>query len=205
MRVVGAGWGRTGTTSLTEAFARLGIAPCVHMREMWQHPELVDAFIRYLAGEPVEWSKELCGWEATVDWPACWIWEELAERWPDAVVLLTVRDPDEWYSSVRATIHEWTTPGRDIGPPAIRQLIDSLWVREFGGWEAVLDRDHAISCFLAHNEGVRQRCDPGRLLEWRADEGWDPLCRALGVPEPDEAFPHLNSRTDDESEPRSPD
>jgi Sulfotransferase domain len=172
MRVIGAGWGRTGTTSLAAGLQRLGIAPCPQMQEMWPHPELAVLFNRYLDGETLDWARLLAGWDATVDWPGCWLWRELADRWPDAVVILSVRDPNEWYSSVRATIHEWTTPGRDLGPPPIRSLLDGLWKRDFGDWDAVLDKDHAISRFLDHNDSVRQRCEPGRLLEWSVENGW---------------------------------
>lgn len=193
MRVIGAGWGRTATTSLAAAFAELGIAPCLQMREMWPHPELAALFNRHLDGELLDWTEELRAWPATVDWPGCWIWEDLADRWPGAVVVLSVRDPEEWYSSVRTTIHEWTTPGRELGPPAIRSLLDSLWERDFGGWDAVLDKDHAISCFLAHNDSVRRRCPPDRLVEWSASDGWAPLCHALGLPVPTGPFPHLNA------------
>lgn len=196
MRVIGAGWGRTATTSLAAALEQLGIAPCLHMRQMWPHPEVAVLFNRYLDGEPVDWAIELGQWQATVDWPGCWPWEELAAHWPDAPVLLSLRDPEQWYASVRATIHEWTTPGRDVGPPAVRTLLDNLWERDFGEWDAVLDKDHAIGRFLAHNESVRSRCPPDRLVEWAVEDGWAPLCAALDLPEPPAPFPHLNARED---------
>jgi hypothetical protein len=129
-----------------------------------------------------------------VDWPGCWQWEEFAGLWPQAPVLLSVRPADDWYDSVRATIHAWTAPGRDVGPAPVATLLARVWEDDFGGWERVLDRRHAIACFERHNEYVRDTCPSGRLVEWTVADGWEPLCRALGVARPDEPFPHLNRR-----------
>jgi hypothetical protein len=108
MRVIGAGWGRTGTTSLAAALGRLGVGPCLQMSEMWSHPELVDLWNALHAGATSDWRAALSDWEATVDWPGCWEWREFAELWPDAVIVLSVRDPGDWYASVRQSIHAWT-------------------------------------------------------------------------------------------------
>lgn len=192
VKVIGAGWGRTGTTSLAAALERLGYGPCLHMRQMWEHPELPDLWNRHHAGEPVDWRAALRGWRATVDWPGCWEWEEFAGLWPAAPVILTVRDPGEWYASVLKSIHTWTAPGKDVGPPPVAQVLEYLWDREFGGWERVLDREHAIGCYERHNQEVRVKCPPDRLVELSVRDGWGPLCRALGIDPPDESFPHLN-------------
>jgi hypothetical protein len=55
-------------------------------------------------------------------------------------------------------------------------------------------REAAIRGFEAHNARVRNEVTPGRLLAWRVGDGWAPLCDALGVPVPDEPFPHTNTR-----------
>lgn len=68
----------------------------------------------------------------------------------------------------------------------------ALWDREFGGWERVLDREHAIARYERHNQEVKARCPPDRLVELAVSDGWVPLCRALAVGIPDESFPHLN-------------
>jgi hypothetical protein len=131
-------------------------------------------------------------WGATTDWPGCWQWQEFAELWPDAPVLLTVRDSQSWYDSVLGSIHSWSAPGKDVGPPAISELLKYMWDTEFGGWDRVLDKQHAIACYERHNSQVRAACPPGRLVEFSARDGWGPLCRALGAGVPDEPFPHLN-------------
>ena len=196
MRIIGAGWGRTGTTSLTAALEKLGAGPCLHMQKMWDEPAIADAFARHLDGDgdEVDWSVVLADYDATTDWPGCWIWRELAEAFPDAPVVLTVRDPGSWYDSVRATIHPATRAGADLGPPHMRALMDRLWAADFGGWDAVLDRDAAIAAFERHIADVRTQCPPDRFVEWTVADGWEPICAALGVPVPDEAFPHKNDR-----------
>ena len=90
--------------------------------------------------------------------------------------------------SVRATIHPACAPGRDLGPPAVTELVRRQWERDFGGWAAVLDRDATVARFTAHNDSVRAQCPPGRLVEWSPGDGWGPLCAALGVPVPAEPF-----------------
>ena len=54
------------------------------------------------------------------------------------------------------------------------------------------DRDYAIELFERHNEAVRLRVPPERLLVFDVREGWAPLCDFLGVEAPDEPFPRLN-------------
>ncbi|MFF5219138.1 sulfotransferase family protein [Micromonospora sp. NPDC000442] len=194
MRLIGAGWGRTGTTSLAAALDRLGVGPCLQMQEMWAHPDLADVWNEHHDGAPVDWRSVLKGWRSTVDWPGCWQWQDFARIWPDAPILLSVRPSDEWYDSVRASIHAWTAPGKDIGPPPVTALLNRVWEEDFGGWECVLDRGHAIACYERHNQSVRASCPPERLVEWTVIDGWRPLCRALNLAVPDEPFPHLNKR-----------
>ena len=194
VKVIGAGWGRTGTTSLAAALERLGAGPCLQMQEMWSHPEVAAAWNRHDAGSAADWQSLLAGWGSTVDWPGCWEWATFARLWPEAVVVLSVRDPVAWYESALHSIHAWTAPGMDVGPPPVAELIGRLWDREFGGWSAFTDRDRAIAAFERHNHRVRELCPSHRLLAWRVEDGWAPLCLALGVGVPDEPFPHLNAR-----------
>ena len=47
----------------------------------------------------------LGSYRSAVDWPVCAFYRELAERYPQAKVILTMRDPERWYSSVMETIY----------------------------------------------------------------------------------------------------
>ena len=69
----------------------------------------------------------------------------------------------------------------------ISELLTARFTARWG------DRDGAIEAYRRHNDAVRTAVAPGRLVEWRPGDGWEPLCAALGEPVPDEPFPHLNS------------
>jgi hypothetical protein len=70
-------------------------------------------------------------------------------------------------------------------------LIEELiWQGTFHG--RIEDRDYAINILEQHNEQVKRHVPPEKLLVYDVKQGWGPLCEFLGVPEPDEPFPHLN-------------
>ena len=208
MKVIGAGFGRTGTASLKRALEELGFGPCYHMTEVFANPEHADFWLSAWRGEPVNWDGVLGSYEATVDWPACTFYEELMERHPDAKVLLSVRDPEKWYESTRNTIYELDKIS--TGSPLSRLSFALLSLLVFGtfntsqapmGNEIVFrgtfdgrfeDKHHAIEVFNRHNEEVLRRVPKERLLVYEVKDGWGPLCEFLGVKEPDKPFPHLN-------------
>ncbi len=194
MRVIGAGWGRTGTTSAAAALELLGFGPCLQMQDVWPRPELASLWNGYRAGDPVDWRVALREFGSCVDWPGCWQWREFADLWPTAHVLLTLRDAESWYQSALGSIHAWTAPDQDVGPPEVATLLAAVWTEHFGGWEQFLDRDRAITAYNNHVANVRRACPKGRLIEWRVSDGWQPLCAALSVPVPDVPVPHLNAR-----------
>ena len=208
MKVIGAGFGRTGTWSLKAALETLGFGPCYHMTEVFAHPEHADFWTSAWRNEPVDWEGVLGSYESTVDWPACTFYEELLERHPDAKVLLSVRDPDPWYESTRSTIYELSMLIEESTMSRwISGLISLLIFGGFAGgrsgmaneiiWKGTFDdrfedKEYAIEVFERHNEEVKRRVPPDRLLVYEVKEGWGPLCEFLGVPEPDEPFPRLN-------------
>jgi hypothetical protein len=205
-KVIGAGFGRTGTTSLKAALETLGFGPCYHMTEVFAHPRHAEVWQAARRGEPVDWDALLGPYEATVDWPGCTFYAELMGRYPDAKVLLSVRDPDRWYESTRNTIYELSRVAS--ASRRSRTVFGLMTLFAFGGfmrgdldrdliWDATFDgrfedKSHAIDVFERHNEEVRRRVPPERLLVYEVKEGWGPLCDFLGVPEPDEPFPRLN-------------
>ena len=208
MKVIGAGFGRTGTASLKVALETLGLGPCYHMTEVFANPGHADLWRAAWREEPVDWDAVLGGYESAVDWPACTFYAELMERHPDAKVLLSVRDPERWYESTRSTIHQL---GKiSMGSPFSRLSFALITFFAFGGfktgqgpmaeeilWQGTFDgnfedRRHAIEVFERHNDEVRRRVPPERLLVYEVKEGWGPLCEFFGVEEPNEPFPHLN-------------
>lgn len=202
MRMIGASWGRTGTTSLTAAVQQLGAGPVCHMQRMFEHPDEAAVWAAFRRGERTDLADLLGRYGAGFDWPMCWAWQEAAALYPDAPVLLSTRDPEEWYRSVRGSIHQWAAPHRANDDPARRpspeaeDVLSLVWSSDFGTWEALLDERATIEAYEAHVAHVREACPPARLVEWSVGDGWRPLSRALGVPVPDEPFPHLNRRAD---------
>ncbi|MGH8246419.1 MAG: sulfotransferase family protein, partial [Gammaproteobacteria bacterium] len=120
LKVIGAGFGRTGTMSIKFALERIGFGPCYHMMEVMPHPQAVSQWARLARGEQSDWDGIFKGYAATVDWPACTYWRELAEYYPDATVILSVRDPARWFESTQKTIfsrqHLDQFLGRDSDP-----------------------------------------------------------------------------------------
>ncbi|NYI68541.1 sulfotransferase [Spelaeicoccus albus] len=59
MRVIGAGWGRTGTTSAAAALELVGFGPCFQMQDVFRRPEFAEVWNRHRSGEYVDWRTEL--------------------------------------------------------------------------------------------------------------------------------------------------
>lgn len=198
MDVIGAGYGRTGTVSLQAALVKLGFDPCHHMSEMIMNIDQIPRWREALATDPVDVGRVYEGYRATVDWPGCFYWRELLEAWPDAKVILTTRDPHRWYESARDTIFAFQQ--RPLSPEVtdrdIRFLIEELIPRvmDIGGGRRLdqVGEDEAIEAFKKHFAEVRSSVPADQLLVYQVSEGWGPLCDFLGVPVPDEEFPHLN-------------
>lgn len=196
LRVVGAGLPRTGTHSLQIALEHLLGGRCYHMREIPGHPfDLGDGWNRVLTGDTRDLAQLLDSYVATVDWPASMFWRELSEANPDAILLLSVRDtPETWWQSVDATILPYARLALEPGWNEGRGLLDLL--ERFTG---TTQWDHPATMMAAyerHNTEVRRRAPAGRLLEWRATEGWAPICRALRLPIPEIPFPWSNRRSE---------
>jgi hypothetical protein len=193
LRVVGAGLGRTGTHSLKLALERLLGAPCYHMAEVFQRPQDVPVWHAAARGEPVDWRKLFDGYAAAVDWPASAFWPQIAEAFPDAIILLSSRSADSWWKSASRTIFEHFDRGAG-GPerlPGWRAMINDLFANTFTAKYA--DEASAKAAFDRHNVDVRTRAPAGRLVEWRGQDGWGPICAALKIPVPDEPFPVSNT------------
>ena len=198
LKIVGAGFGRTGTVSLKEALQKLGFGPCYHMLEVLERPDHIEMWHRVAFGGSIDWDLLFKDFQSAVDWPAARYWRELADHYPGAKVLLSLRDPESWYKSMSDTIFQgmkmMRPPTPDHTPPARGQQAEmarKIIVEDtFGG--QIEDKAHAIEVYNRHNEQVRRTIQPDRLLVFEPKQGWEPLCRFLGVSAPDEPFPHLN-------------
>jgi hypothetical protein len=195
LRVVGAGLGRTGTHSLKLALEQLLEGRCYHMSELFGREDDTAVWAAATRGKDVDWAAFLSEFAATVDWPACAFWEQIASAAPDAVVLLSMREsPEAWSASFERTIAQALR--KDVPPddPAWaerRKMVTSMIEGTFTpDWS---DRDAAIAAYERHNEHVRQIVPEGRLVEWCPGDGWGPICAALGLEVPAAPFPHTNT------------
>lgn len=196
LQIIGPGFGRTGTSSLKIALEHLGFGPAHHMFEVSDHYERQVPFWEAAArGEAVDWDEVFAGYRSQVDWPGARFWRELASFYPDAKVILTVRDPDEWFDSVQATITPFAAShGQNenamtnaISGLAHRLVVDGVFDNR------ISDRAYATDAFNAHIAEVQAALPASRLLTFDVRQGWEPLCAFLGVPVPGITFPKLNS------------
>ncbi len=165
IEIIGAGFGRTGTLSLKTALERLGFAPCYHMMEVFAQPAHAETWRRAADDAATDFEAVFAGYRATVDWPACAFWRELADAYPSAKVLLSVRPPDRWHASFRETIYEALQRplAEEEGSPEAmvfgmaRQVVIG---RSFGGHLG--DRDALVAAYDRHNAAVRAGIAPDR-------------------------------------------
>ena len=196
LRVIGAGFGRTGTMSLKAALETLTGAPCYHMAEAIARPAHLELWRAAVRRQPVDWELLFDGFETAVDWPTCTFWRELGALYPDAKVLLSWRDPESWHRSVCNTIYHPMTMEVPPGAPphfADFQKMTEELILEGTFQGKILDYDHATRVFEEHNAAVRAEVPAELLIDYEVGSGWEPLCKALGVPVPDEPFPKTNT------------
>jgi hypothetical protein len=203
MKVIGAGLPRTGTLSQKVALEMLGLGPCYHMVNVLGNLDLAPQWRRAMDGEG-NWEEIFDGFESTVDWPGSFFYRELIEVYPEAKVVLGVRDGDSWTRSMRDTI--W---GVFYGDGLVRHLssarghVDPKWhdyiemMEEMWGRSGLMESEDTTAEWMSsaadrYHEEVQETVPADRLLVWSVQEGWGPLCEFLDVPVPDTPFPHLN-------------
>lgn len=197
MKIIGAGFPRTGTLSTQAALIRLGF-PCYHMVEVVRREEHTNAWYDFLvADRAMEWGKLFAEYEATVDAPAAFFYREIMAAFPDAKVLLNLRDPEKWFASFMTLngVMEEFRGHRASNPRLDRWLAvgESIMGRVF---HDAPDREAVIRVFEEHNRRVQEQVPADRLLAFRVQDGWKPLCEFLGCEVPPEPFPHLNEGPD---------
>lgn len=195
--IIGTGVSRTGTISTYLALRQLGLGPVFHNCEFSENHGLPRRIHDVVLGGSESWPELLKGYRACLDFPCCMFWKDLRAAFPDAKVLHTTRDPDEWYDSIHATIFAiLRQPFPD--DPFIRELSEM-------NTEVVLrrcfdmrldDRAHCTEVFRRHEAEVLASVPEDKLLVFDARQGWEPLCEFLGVEVPTEDFPNQNSRAE---------
>ena len=159
------------------------------MFEIIADPSQIPLWTAAIEGEDIDWNELTSGYVAQVDWPGASFWPELAAANPDALVILSVRDPEAWYASASNTIFQvfdGAPPGMAPWLETVRQMLTDRFCADLN------DKDSMVAAFVRHNAEVRAGIDPGRLLEWTPSDGWEPICARLGLEVPGEPFPRTN-------------
>jgi Sulfotransferase domain len=209
LKVIGAGFGRTGTNSLKIALEQLGFDKCHHMREVMENPDQLVYWQEALDTGTTDWETLFTGYQAAVDLPVAYFYKTQMALYPDAKIILTIRDPERWYDSVKNTIYKFSRmlPFASVLRfiiPTFRQVYPLLSFTQQMIWDGFFeerfeDKDFAIAKFNQWNESVIATVPADRLLIFEVKQGWESLCEFLNVPIPDTPFPHVNSREDMEA------
>lgn len=198
LQLINAGLGRTGTTSLQVALERLGLGPCFHMFDVVGDERRLRRWEEIVCdGGTPDWAAVFDGYTSAVDGPCALYYREIGEAFPDAKMILTVRDAERWYRSTHDTLYQFAVrsmqnPPEPGSPQARLFRITStmVWDGLFDG--RFSDKDHAIEVYHRHNEDVVRAVGSDNLLVYDVRQGWEPLCDFLGVEVPREEFPHVN-------------
>ncbi len=190
IKVIGTGFGRTGTDSMREALGMLGLGPCHHMLEVNAHEEQKRLWRALVKGATPAWDQLFAGYQSCMDWPSAYYWRELIEAYPKAKVILTYRTPESWWASFEQTIlagiQSASFDPESLGLALIRDKV-------FGGKPQ--DRAYAIECYEANVNAVKATVPAERLLVHNLGDGWEPLCAHLGVAVPEQPYPSRNNTT----------
>jgi hypothetical protein len=168
----------------------LGVGPTHHMFELEEGTPLRQSWLDLANGAEPDWDLLFAGYHACVDWPSAYYWRTLIDEYHDAKVLLTLRSAESWWTSFEATLLKHLQSGDD--PNGLGVLLVAEQV--FGGRPD--DRDHAIATYNRNTEEVIETVDPERLLIHNLGDGWDPLCKWLGVSVPKVSYPTGNTSKD---------
>jgi len=141
LKVIGTGFGRTGTDSMRNALNILGVGPTHHMFELEEGSPLRPLWLDLAKGGEPDWGKLFEGYTACVDWPSAYYWRTLINVYPEAKVILTMRSAESWWTSFEATILKYLQSGDD--PQGLSHLLVADQV--FEGRYA--DRDYAIAAY----------------------------------------------------------
>jgi hypothetical protein len=203
MKLIGAGLPRTATTTQMIALEMLGL-PCYHMRNLMTDLTQVPLWDQACDGDG-RWDVLFEGCTSTVDWPAAFFYRELMDVYPDAKVLLSVRNHESWERSMRDTI--WSiyfgdslmhhlARARYQVDPAFRSWYDLMvrmcWTGKGAFAGSYAERQEMIDAAKRWDDEVKGTVPADRLVVWEPADGWEPICEAVGVAVPSEPLPNVN-------------
>lgn len=208
IKVIGAGFPRTGTTTLKNSLETLGFGKCYHMKELLVHPERLKYWKELDEKGNTDWDALFDNYHSCVDVPGYPYYKILMQQYPEAKVILTHRPFDQWYTSAANTI-------KQAGPQTILEKLAMLiklpfdarlrravkaiqfferifWKDQFNG--KFDDKESAKQIYQKHINDVKEYVPKEKLLVYNVADGWAPLCAFLNVTIPLQDFPHLNKK-----------
>lgn len=213
MKVLAMGLPRTGSASMAKALEVLGFDDVYHGIKTIKSPRdwkilnrACDATFAHLpsyTGKPFsrdDWEELYGPYEATTDVAAVF-GRHLVEVYPDAKVVLVIRDFDPWFKSINEGVLKalWNPAatfainviepiiGSEAGPASRKLMLGLFRARDVDEC-----RHNAKDAYDSHHRELREAVSPGQLLEYRMGDGWEPLCKFLGKPVPEGEFPWVN-------------
>ena len=198
LSVIGAGFGRTGTLSIKMALEHLGLGPCHHMVDVFANPEQLPHWQAAADGQPVDWDEVFAGYTAATGWPSAHYWRELADKYPNSRILLSVRPAEHWWKSFSNTIGTMleirSAVSNEYFRSATAMAHKIIAEQTFGS--AMNDKTAALFALQKRIDEVRHAIPSERLLIFDVLDGWEPLCKFLNLPVPDSDFPCRNSKNE---------
>ncbi|MDH3652133.1 MAG: hypothetical protein OEQ53_20770 [Saprospiraceae bacterium] len=208
VKIIGAGFPRTGTTTLKICLETLGYKKTYHMKELLVNPSKLPYWLSLEKTGATDWDALYEGYQATVDFPCYPFYKEHMKRYPDAKVILTIRPFDTWYESASSTVRKagpQTIPAklkmlwRMATEPRMRKVVHCIQMFERIFWGSQFqgrfdDKAFAEQVYNKHIEDVKDYVPVDKLLVYDVREGWEPLCNFLGAAVPSEPVPHLNKK-----------
>ena len=208
IKIIGAGFPRTGTTTLKRCLETLGFNNVYHMKELLVKPEKLHYWMKLDETGDTDWEGLYEGYDASVDFPAYSWYKEHMKKYPDAKIILTIRDFEDWYKSVYSTVWQAgpQTPlekikmiGKLLTNSRVRKVVKCIkffkkvfFADELKG--KFMDKEFAKKVWEDHIKAVKAYVSQEKLLVYDVRDGWGPICEFLNVPEPTEQLPHLNKK-----------
>lgn len=214
IEVVYAGFGRSGTKSLSQALKRLGYKTChgTEMMSMKDTQGIFEALAEQRIDDALRLTEE-ADCNATLEVHSWW-WRAIRKLRPNAKFLVVIRDYDPWERSCQQALQvmqpmlryplRWL-PMMDLSTRVMIAAAeesmgkgpdDALeYLTNPTSEKSIKDRKQMYDQFVQDGMDFVKE-EPDRAILFHLKDGYAPLCEFLGINEsecPDEPFPQLNT------------
>jgi len=206
MKIIVAGFAKTGTKSLAAALRLLGYDVYDLLEHAWYHENEWKKML-YYGGNVEDFQRMYQKVDVVMDAPIYFFWEEIHRAFPDAKIILTIRDEDSWFESFSTQVKQdnsdtWLKIMKTFSPTGFRyhrffasfeRVIHGYETNVWWPWKKSVPNEMVMKRnFRQHNDYVASNAPKNQLLIFRIDDGWEPLCKFLGKELPKVRFPHKN-------------